>query len=71
MYVRMCTILPLLNIKKAGRADALFFFNAVLGDFRLSFLRFFFFQLHDILCAIIDLKKYPVVGRLECGPSLP
>lgn len=49
MYICV-QFLPLLNIK-SSRADALFFFNAVLGDFSLSFHRFFFLsflKLHDI-----------------------
>ena len=54
----------------------LFFFffllNAILGDFSLLFHRFFFhsfLQLHGISRTIIDLKKYPIDGHLECGPS--
>ena len=51
-----------------------FFFlpNAILGDFSLSFHRFFFhsfLQLHDISCTVIDLKKYPIDVHLECRPS--
>ena len=50
-----------------------FLLNAILGDFSLSFHRFFFhsfLQLHDISCTIIDLKKYPIDRHLEYGPSL-